>query len=217
MSCILFGKSSKQAPRHFPLLLIILVFSTTACTYTFTNLQLRAPEGVHSIAIAPIHDTSSRVLPHGPLWESLQREVVQSGKLQLSNSTQADVQLRVQIVSATTADLDERRFPQKPLMPLRDPSPEELAAPFSFENLKVAERYTVSQSLSLTIAVEVWDLRSRERLMTHSYSATRNAPSWNEKIPPELRFIRAEESFEYQFAALSDELARRVITDFLSL
>ncbi len=217
MSCKLPWKSPKSAFRPTLLLLIVLVLSASACTYSFSNLQLHAPAGVNSIAIAPIFDTSRRILPHGHLWESLQREGIQSGKIALIDSTQADVQLRAQIISATSEVLDERRFPEPVRIPLRDPTPDDLANPGRYEDLKSADRYTVSQALVLTIEVEVWDLRSKTRLLAKRYSAKQNSASWNEKVPPNLRFIRAEESFEYLFASVSDVLARQVVTDFLSL
>jgi hypothetical protein len=220
MSCTSLGKSSKNPSRQSLLLLIGMVFATSACTYSFTNLQLHAPAGIHSIAIAPVYDTSRRILPHGRLWESLQREIIQSGKISLGNSTQADTQLRAHIVSAEIGDQDERRSSEKLRIPLREPTPEELAAPFSFEDLKIAESYTVSHELTLTVDVEIWDIRAeggKAKLQEKRYTLTRRKGAWNEKIPAELRFIRAEESFDYLFAEVSDELARQIVTDFLSL
>ncbi len=195
----------------------ILLPGLAACTYSFSNLDFHPPTNVRSIAIAGIYDTSRRIIPHALLWESLQREIIKSGKIALREPSQADVYLKTHLLEATIADGDERRIPEKKRLSFAEPDSDDLSKPYSFEDLKTAERFSVSHSLGLTVAVEIWDLRSKRCLLNKRYFAQAGRGAWNEKIPKELRFIRSQESLDYMFADASDEIARQVLVDFYSL
>lgn len=217
MSWAFLGKCQRRAKNHLFLPLMGPLVWAYSCSYSFTNVQLHPPLGVTSIAVGGIYDSSRRIVPHAHLWESLQREIAQSGKLVLRDAAQADVYLKTHVVEAAIVDGDERRISEKRIMPREEPSTDDLAHPELFEDLKSAQRYTVSRTLRLTVDVEFWDLRSKAKLHAKRYTTTRTSSSWNEKVPPALRFLRAEETFTYLFADVSAEIARQVVVDFYSL
>ena len=198
-------------------LLLLLTVSGWQCTYRFSNLYLQPPKGIHTLYVESIFDSSREVTPHEILWEKIQKAFALNGKLVLTPKVEADAYLRAHITNAVVKQLDIEGFVSKDIsIPLKDDNGryQPLSA---YENLLAATRFSKKENLSLTVLVEVWDLRSTQKIWSQVYTRSDLHKIYGVYTAKESAFLYAEEGLESLFASLSESIADNVLRDFLSL
>ena len=196
---------------------ILICLLNQSCVYRFTNLHMKAPEGAKTIAIEAVYDTGKTVLPHEILWEELQKQFAINGKLKLAPASEADLYLRAHIMRSSisptstekvrTTEPDSFYSSGSPPMPWR---------PQEYPNYNVASSYSKTETLSLSLEVEVWNLHTRKKIFRDVYSGGETWTVYDGSLPPEFAFLKAEESFEEAFEGLSFGLARAIVRDVLT-
>lgn len=195
--------------------IILAGLLSSACTYRFTNIAIKPPDGIQTIAIEAVYDTSREVIPHELLWRALQNEFSRRGRLRLTSAEKADAILRVQISSAAvepagtpnTESVD--RDPQ-----YGDPSE---VVPSQFKNLRIAGNYTTIEAMQFTAVVEVFDLRKRKQIFNRSYQMSGSFRSIQASNLAQTRtgYLLYEEGLDTRFRVLSEQLSRKIVTDIL--
>ena len=199
------------------LLISVVLALGAACSYRFSNLHIRLPAGIRSIAIESVYDTSRQVLPHQMLWSHLQRAVVAEGHLQLTDQRDADVYLRAHIddqAKFSYSDINDPPIRTEPKKLTDDEG--KVIPPTSFDNLRRADRYASNEHFTVVIHVEVWNLHTRKRIFSNSYSIGATYQPGNSLSPTEAKFIRANEIFNYHFDQQSEQISQTIIRDIVS-
>lgn len=201
-------------------LLASLVLGGSGCAYQFTNKHVVRPEGVKTIAVEAIYDTSREVLPHEQLWKSLQDAFASDGHLRLASQGSADALVRAHIRKAAvspTGGKGSARTPEKDPDPFRDDGPVDVSE-FRQLTRQDANKIRDHVALNIVVDVEVWSLRTRTLLLKQTYPASDvffanyySLPS-SSPINDHLRF---EEATEARFKAMSEGIARGVVRDLL--
>ncbi len=198
------------------MLLAFLMLS--ACSYRFTNEHVVRPEGIQSIAVEAVFDTSREVLPHEEFWGALQAAFAANGHLQVLPQGDADALVRAHIRQADIRHIGSTR----PNGPVDDPKifDGEPAAPKSFKPLTQAGEVRDEGMVSASVQVEVWNLRTRSLVMQRTYALkskfrTVHALRSGGATTAANDYLRYEESADAKFAGLADDLSRRVVQDLL--
>lgn len=192
----------------------------SGCAYRFTNKHVVRPEGIESIAVEAIYDTSREVLPHELLWESLQNAFAADGHLKLAPQSSADALVRAHLRSASIAAAGTEAK-RKSNEADGDPNPfrgDSVPKPDEFRELAKANSIRDQATMSLVVDVEVWSLRTRTLLLKRSYPVSGSFRTVYSSLPSgsipndHLRFAEATNA---EFKLLSDNIARGVLRDLL--
>jgi hypothetical protein len=198
-------------------LLLLGCFGGWNCTYRFSNLYLQPPKGIQTLYVESIFDSSREVTPHEILWEKIQKAFALNGKLILTSKEEADAYLRAHITSAVVNQFDlEGSVSKEIAIPLTD-STGRYQPLSAYENLLAATRFSKKENLSLSVMVEIWDLRTKEKLWSQTYASTDFHKIYGVYTAKESAYLYAEEGFEFLFATLSERIADSILRDFLSL
>ena len=196
----------------------LLLFMCNHCAYRFSNLYKKAPSGIQSVAIEAIYDSSKNIFPHEILWNSLQRQVITSGKLDLSSVQRADALLRVHLVDTQKTQFNAEYFVER-----QDPKTFHSSTtglpyrPKDYVDQKTASHFAKWERASYMIIVEVWDLRTQEQLNKKAYPVAFDRKTFYGSTPSQHRYPYILEGFETAFTTSTQQLAERIIGDFLSL
>lgn len=199
--------------------LIFVALVTSNCAYRLTNLHAQAPNKIQTIAIESIYDTSGEVIPHEQLWNELQRAFAANGHLKLTSATKADALLRAHLRSATSVKAGDRTTvkdkPKKDISLYGEAGPP--ISPSALRDLSIANDYFTKDRQSMTIDVEIWDLKTRNLLLQRTYTGGFEVLSVrpNAEIPPQLSMVRHEESNQYGVAKIAKQIAETVVSDLL--
>jgi len=197
--------------------LIILVACTTGCAYRFTNLHVKRPAGIQSIAVEAIYDTTRTVLPHELLWEELQRAIVANGKLHLTTQSSADALVRAHI---TNGDFRSGRI-QTNANNDRDPTietPEEAITSGEFREFKKltqAGESVLDNRLVVNVRIEVIDLRTQKVLLNKRYSGSEVVKTARKGTDPGSFYLIYTEATANRFQQASKRIATRMVQDLL--
>lgn len=194
-------------------------FLTSGCVYQFTNKHVVRPEGIRTIAVEAIFDSSREVLPHEVLWESLQAAIAEDGKLRLVGQGQADALLRAHLKDASVMPDGSvsLNLPDKdPKFRGKMPPP----APAKFRRLEQAGQVRASSKIALVLDVEIWNLRTGSLLMKKTYSGQRgfrsiHADQKRTVTTKENDHLRYEEALEAKMKSLGDDFSRQILRDLL--
>ena len=192
---------------------------TMSCAYRFSNAHVERPEGIRTIAIEAIYDTSREVLPHELFWEALQASFVADGKLRLASQYRADAYLRAHVRDATLTPACS--IVKNP--PERDPKTEgrvKLPRPPEFKPLAQAGELKTFGSVTVAVDIEVWSLRTQSLLMRRTYDLGQQFRAVHgfgkDAVTPRSNdYLRYEEAFEAKVKLMAEDLANRVVRDLL--
>ncbi len=193
------------------------IISTSSCAYRLTNLHLKTPEKISTIAIESVYDTGREVFPHEHLWDQLQRAFAANGHLKLADVKNSDALLRARIKqssivkSGSEESANSGADKSDPTLYVGKPNP---PSPNVLPELKTARKFYPKDLLTYSVDVEVYEIATHKLLLQRSYAvsseilASRNEP--NSAI-----FIRHEESAERGVAKLAKQIAETVVSDLL--
>ena len=203
--------------RVFSLLLVSLV--APSCAYRFTNERLVRPEGIRTIAVEAVFDTSREVIPHEILWESLQSAFASDGHLRLVSQGQADALVRAHLkqASISATGTEQLNGPRKEPVPFKSDSP---PPPSEYPTLTQASRYKDTAVLQTVVDVEVWNLWTRSLLFRQTYSLGENFRAVHQTKNGEFTtaandFLRYDEAAIARFQSISRSIAQSVVRDLL--
>lgn len=190
------------------------------CAYRFTNKHVVRPEGIETIAVEAIYDTSREVLPHELLWKSLQDAFAADGHLRLAPQSAADALVRAHLRKASVLATGSIGTPRDKEAE-RDPSPYDRAGPprpEEFRELAKANVIRDQARMSLVVDVEVWSLRTKTKLLAKSYPVAGNFRTVHYSLPSSSLpndHLRLAEANEAEFKSLSEGIARSLVRDLL--
>jgi hypothetical protein len=199
------------------LLAVIPVISAlTGCVYRFSNLHVNPPQGIRTVAVEAVYDTSREILPHELLWEELQRAIASEGHLRLVSSSRADALLRARIKSARFSPTGTVVRPQ-PM--IKDPPAMQPGnVPHSyrdFRTLTEAAELMPSTSVVVEVELQLWHLANKELLFERTYIQSESFLSVRPSTSPRNNHLRDDEAFRADFARMSRSIADRFISDLL--
>lgn len=207
---------------RFSLGVAIGIFATLpGCAYRFTNTYAAPPVGVRTIAIEAIYDTSREVLPHEILWQELQKAFAANGRLVVVSQGRADALVRAHIRSAQMIPSGD----EQPVTATGSEEPQVYntdnpASPFDpkFQPLTRGANSRNDEVITLSVDVEVLNLTTHQILLTRNYpvSGAYRVQGATGDIPKENFFVRSDESLGYRFAALSQDIANRVVLELMT-
>ena len=196
-----------------------MVWLAAGCTYRFTNERLMRPEGIQTVAIEAVYDTSREVLPHEILWESLQAAFATDGHLRLVAQSQADALVRAHLrqASIVATGTEQLNGPRKEPNPYNSDSP---PPPSDYPPLSQASRYKDTAHLRTVVDVEIWNLRTRALLLKQTYSLGENFRAVHQTKNGEFTtagndFLRYDEAATAKFQNISRSIAQSVVRDLL--
>jgi hypothetical protein len=197
----------------------VLGGSLGGCAYRFTNRAITRPEGVRSVAVEAVYDTSREVLPHEFLWQELQRAFAAEGHLKVVPQSSADALVRAHIRSASLSAVGTNTQNG----PERDPdatSREVPPQPNEFRTLTQAGEYRNKEQLDARVEVEVWSLRTRTLLLSRTYPLSEkfqaiHADKSGRFTTRANDYLRFEEATEARFKAMAERISRQVVQDLL--
>ncbi len=193
-----------------------ICINLSACAYRFTNIAMKPPPGVQSIAVEPVYDTSREVISHELLWHAIQAEFARNGRIQLTTRDQADALMTVHIEAATIAPSGSPTGSKGTV----DPNVEGrqiLNDPYSYKQLNRAGFSTNTESISYQVNVKVHNLFTKEVIFDRDYTASGSFRSVRAEsvATANTGYILYDEALDTRTASISDYIARRIVTDFL--
>lgn len=196
-----------------PLVSIFVISS--GCAYRFTNTAIRNPLGIQTLAVEAVWDDSREVIPHEELWTAVQREVIKNGRVTLTNQEEADALMVVSVTSAKVAPVgtpSQEAFDKDP-----PESDVEKGKPSDYRNLRRAGTWTTDEGITLSVHVNVYDLKSRAVLFSRDYSRGVTFKSFRpvSVTPTESVYLHYEEALDARFKDVSESLATSIVNDFL--
>lgn len=201
-------------------LLVAVSCVLPACAYRFTNQHIVRPEGIKTIAVEAVYDTSREALPHEHLWKSLQAAFAGDGHLQLATQGKADALVRAHLRKAIVAPTGTPPGPPEiekdpnPLTADRPPEPAEFRQITRQHSSKILDH----AAMSIVVDVEVWSLRTRTLLLKQTYGGGQSffANYYGlESSSNANDHLRFEEAIEARFKVIADTIARGVVRDLL--
>lgn len=194
---------------------LLLLLAISGCAYRFSNTAMRPPVGVRTIAVEAVYDVSREVIPHELLWSAVQRELVRSGRLMVTSQEEADA---IMLITLNKASVNPTGTASREAIN-RDPNVTETEKPdpHEFRNLKRAGNRTTDEAVSMAINVEVHDLKTRAVLFNRNYSAGTTFKSLRSETitPTTSAYLNYEEALQAKVKDLSEQLASRIVADFL--
>ncbi|MCX6130969.1 MAG: hypothetical protein NTX25_18165 [Proteobacteria bacterium] len=195
--------------------LVLLLFMLSSCVYRFTNTALRLPIGVRSIAVEAVYDTSREVVPHELIWSAVQKELARNGRLFVTSQNEADA---LMILTLNHASVRPSGTPSREPVS-RDPviTDSEKGRPEDFRNLRRAGSWTTDESVNLTLSAEVIDLKTKTVLFRREYSGATSFKSLRSVsvTSSNSAYLNYEEALQSKVKVLSEQLASRIVSDFL--
>ncbi len=193
--------------------------SLTGCTYQFTNDSIIRPNGIQTIAVEAVYDTSREVVPHELLWEALQFGIAADGHLKLVGQKEADVLMRAHLKSAQTIAGGTELYTGSK----KDPNPydqETPPTPDQFSNLTLSGRYRDSGTVSYVVDVEVYHLRTHQLIFKQTYGGSElfravHQTGNRQFTVPENDFLRYDEAITAKYKVIARGIGRSAIRDFL--
>ncbi len=206
---LLHGRLRQILPIWFLLL-------STACAYRFSNSSLLPPEGIRTIAIEAVYDTSRDVIPHELIWSAVQREIARTGRLVLTSHNEADALMTLWVTSSKVMPGGTPSQEPKAKDPIANGT--DIPSPLEFRELRRAGSWTSDETVNFTLEVEVHDLKSRKILFKKSYTRGAGFKSLRAQTitPVASGFMHYEEALRAQVKFLSDQLAQTMVTDFFA-
>lgn len=201
--------------RIWKLLPMLLLFTTSACAYRFSNTAIRNPLGIQTIAVEAVWDDSREVIPHEELWSAVQREIIKNGRVILTNQDEADA---LMVITVTGAKVSPVGTPTQEALSKDPPeSDTEKGAPSDYRNLRRAGTYTTDEGITLSVHVNVYDLKSRAVLFNRNYASGVTFKSFRPitVTPTESVYLHYEEALDSRFKDVSESLASSIVNDFL--
>ena len=195
---------------------IFMVFMTQSCVYRFSNSSLLPPEGIHTIAVEAVYDTSRDVIPHELIWSAVQREIARTGRLILTSHEEADALMTLWVTQSNISPSGTPNQEAKSKDPVAvdgvKPNPRE------YRELRTAGSWTIDEQVGFTLEVEVHDLKSRNILFKKSYTQAAGFKSLRaEDITPVASgFLHYEEAMQAKVKKMSDQMAQTMVTDFFA-
>lgn len=186
-----------------------------SCAYRFTNKYIYPPDGAKTIAIAPIFDSSRMVFPHDVLWYSLQQAFASSGHLNLTSASKADLFLQAHVKGAASSEYESDAISKLPNPNMfLNPDNGQPYSPRNYVDLHAADNYSKRERLSVTVLVEIWDLRNKTLMLRKEYFLASNFNMMTIQFKPEeSHYIRNEENAELMVVSLARDFAKNVVTD----
>jgi len=202
--------------NKFSAIITLLIFAglTAGCVYRFTNVASAPPPDVRSIAIEAVYDTSREVIPHEWLWQAVQAEFARNGRIWLTTPEKADALMTLHVtyaaVTPTGTPIPEAINRDPPLANRGSLSP------FNFKNLRIAGSYTTTEAVSFQVEVVVNHLRQGRVIHRRQYQSGGSFRSFQASTISQTRsgFLMYQEGLESRFKQLSEQLSRRIVTDF---
>jgi hypothetical protein len=200
---------------------VLPILLVTSCAYRFSNLHVKSPNKIETIAFESVFDSGGEVVPHELLWDELQRAFAANGHLKVSSLKSADALLRAHIRSATTGKAGNRNTHSGTLKdpPLYDVKSDP-RKPGELRDLSTARDYFTKSSTSFVVDVEVWDIKTRALILQRTYGGAFEAQAVLADAGAlsgvrEVTFVRHEESVQRGFARVSRNIAETVVSDLL--
>lgn len=195
-----------------------VAFALGGCVYRFTNNHIERPEGIRTVAVEAVYDTSREVVPHEVLWEALQNAFAADGHLRLAPQSDADALVRahlkdvLQTPSGTLTPNGPKDDPRDILKPDSVPT----AKLGEYRPLTQAGEYRSTSTIAATIEIEVWSLRTRTLLMKRAYPVTATFNAERALGDGKLNhWLRYQEAADATFKTLSVGVAQQVVKDLL--
>jgi hypothetical protein len=199
----------------FALVIALSAWVFAGCVYRFTNLHLSPPQGIQTIAVEAVYDSSREVVPHDVIWEKFQRALAADGNLQVVHRSKADAILVAHVLSSSlipTGSVIEAD------PSLKDPpvsgtiSP---PAPQEIRRLPEAGRFMDRSALGLVIRVEVHNLATGAKLFDRTYSQSSTIISVRPSTSREGNFLREDEAQRAKIDAMTTAIATNAVQDLL--
>jgi hypothetical protein len=210
--------SPRRGAKLVTLLACLAAWSLlSGCVYRFTNEHIVRPEGIRTVAVEAIWDTSREVIPHEVLWQALQDAFAADGNLLLVSQRHADALVRAHIKDARVGGAG----PIRDLGPKKDPKvtdPNDPPGPGDFRQLTRAGQIREDGVVAMLVDVEVWSLRTRTLLMRKTYPVSdtfRAAYAIGSTTVPSNDFLRYQESLDARVLAMSQSIAQQVVQTLL--
>lgn len=192
---------------------IVSIFMLSGCAYKFSNKDLKTPEGIRTIAVEGVFDTSREVLHHEHLWSELQKAFASDGHLRVVPVGKADALVRAHIKSASfspSGDTKKNGAEKDP----KTFDKEEPDGPSEFKVLTQAGKYRDKAVISTVIEIEVWNLWTRTLIMKRSYGLAESMQSIHASITTKGNdFLRLEESSDAKFQQIARNAASQLVRD----
>ena len=192
------------------------LFSTlSGCVYRFTNLHLSPPQGIQTIAVEAVYDSSREVVPHEVIWEKFQRALAADGNLQVVQRSAADAILVAHVLSSTltaTGSIIEADPTLKDPVVTGSSSP---PAPQEIRRLPEAGRFMDRSALGLVIRVEVHHLGTGAKLLDRTYTQSSTIISVRPSTTREGNFLREDEAQRAKIDAMATAIATNAVQDLL--
>jgi hypothetical protein len=204
-----------SATRIRHLLPMALLIAVNGCAYRFTNTAIRTPPGIQTLAVESVWDDSREVIPHEELWSAVQREIIKNGRVVLTNQDQADA---LMVISVTGAKVSPVGTPSQEAFDKDPPeSDSDKGKPRDYRNLRRAGTWTTDEGITLSVHVNVYDLKSRAVLFNRDYASGVTFKSFRpvSVTPTESVYLHYEEALDARFKDVSESLARSIVNDFL--
>ena len=176
-----------------------------------------SPQGIGSIYVEPVYDTSHVVVSHELLWDELQKEFALHPKISLGSKKSADAILRSHLHTASfsVSGSNNGKNNTEQLGTYNDL--EKVRSPAEFFPLGAARRHTTHDHLTLGVHVEIINLRSGTVLLDREYQESGAFQSFDSTYSVErghsTAFLRNEEGLDSLVKSLSKKIARRVMVD----
>ena len=201
--------------RRFLIILLALNPFTTGCAYRFTNVAMKPPPGIHSIAVEAVYDVSREVVPHHLIWQSLQEGFARNGRLMLVDKSAADAIVLVRLSESNVEAIGTPEIEKNLLDPILDDG--DIRAYNQYKNLKRSSTNTVTEQVSLTLDVKIVNLRSREDLFRKDYRLSGSFRSIRSTAVAarKTQYLLYEEALHARVKTLADQFAQQVVRDFL--
>lgn len=205
--------------NFYILVVLILAQLISSCVYRFTNTRIALPSNLKKISIEAVYDTSREVVPHEILWQELQRAFAADGRLIITSADQADAIVLTHLTNADAAPSGGNTL----IGPRFDPStfpakPKSLGEIDQLRNMRRAGETSAKEILSVGATIEIIDLRTRKVLFNKSYpvSDTYKIAISEDQASKGTHFLRYHEAREVRFKAISQQIAQRVVHEFVS-
>lgn len=187
----------------------------SGCAYKFSNKDLKTPEGIRTIAVEGIFDTSREVLHHEHLWSELQKAFASDGHLRVVTVGKADALVRAHIKTASISPSGES-IPNGREKDPKSFDKEEPDAPAEFKVLTQAGKYRDKAVISTVIEIEVWNLWTRTLILKRNYGISESMQTIHAAVNVTTKgndFLRLEESSDAKFQQIAKNAASQLVRD----
>ncbi|MCX6117596.1 MAG: hypothetical protein NT027_08650 [Proteobacteria bacterium] len=197
--------------------LVSLCVTANSCAYRLTNLHMRNPNKIQSIAIEGIYNTGSEPIPHDQVWDQLQRAFAANGHLKIASVGKSDALLRAKISNtrySRSGALDDTQSGSDRSDPPLYPVTGNPLAPNKLPDINTARKYFQKDLLTFNLEVEVYDMSTKAILLQRTYSLAVDTLAIRSDANA-VAFLRHEESVQYGIAKSARSVADNIISDLL--